>query len=156
MSTQILGTRQDTFLVALEVENPNVQGQMVDWGVWDTKTGGDLDSEERLYYPGNMQPPYSLGGRILPQQLTISRNYRIHRDHFHVQQLLDGVGKSNVLISMFPKDKYGNEHTPAITWRGTLKTVTLPEHNSESSSDPAMITLVCTIDSAPTAVGAPS
>ena len=156
MSTQIKGTRQDTFLVNLSVENPHVPGQMVQWGIWDTKTGGDLDSEERLYYPGGMLPPYSLGGRILPQQVTISRNYRIARDHFHVQQLLDGVGKSNVIISQFPMDKYGHEHTPAIVYRGTLKTVTVPEHNSESSSDPAMISVVCTIDSAPTAVGAPS
>jgi len=155
MSTQIRGTRQDTWLVALEVEDQANPGQMIDWGVWDTKTGGDLDSEERLYYPGGMMPPYSLGGRILPQQVTLTRNYRISRDHFHVQKLLSGVGKSNVVIQMFPMDKYGNEHTPAIVWRGTLKTVTLPEHNSESSSDPAMISVVCTIDSAPTAVGAP-
>ena len=156
MSTQIRGTRQDTWLVALSVEDPAHPGQMVDWGVWDTKTGGDLDSEERLYYPGGMAPPYSLGGRILPQQVTLTRNYRIQRDHYRVQKLLSAVGKSNVVIQMFPMDKYGHEHAPALVWRGTLKTVTLPEHNSESSSDPAMISVVCTIDSAPTAVGAPS
>ena len=155
-----LGTRQDTWLVALMVEDPRPghagknPPEMVDWGIWDTKTGGDLDSEERLYYPGGMMPAYSLGGRILPQQITLTRNYRIHRDHFRAQSLLDCVGKSSIQISMFPMDKYGNEHTPAIVWRGTLKTVVLPEHNSESSSDPAMISITCTIDSAPTAVGA--
>jgi len=155
-----LGTRQDTFLVALMVEDMRAghfgknPPEMVDWGIWDTKTGGDLDSEERLYYPGGMKDPYSLGGRILPQQVTLTRNYRIHRDHFRIQELLNSVGKANIQISVFPMDKYGAEHTPAIVYRGTLKTVTLPEHNSESSSDPAMLSVVCTIDSAPTAVGA--
>ena len=153
MSTQIRGTRQDTFLVNLQVEDPHKPGTWWDFGIWDTKTGGDLDSEERLYYPGGMTAPYSLGGRILPQAVTLTRNYRIARDHFHVQSLLDAVGKSNIQIQMFPMDKYGNEHTPAIVWNGTLKTVVLPEHNSESSSDPAMIQVVCTIASAPTATG---
>lgn len=154
MSTNILGTRADTFLVGLLVEDPDKRGTWMDWGIWDQKTGGDLDSDDRLYYPGAMAPPYSLGGRISPQAVTLTRNYRIQRDHFHIQKLLDAVGQSNVQISQFPMDKYGNEHTPAIIWTGTLKTVTLPEHNSESSSDPAMISVVCTIDSAPTAVGA--
>jgi hypothetical protein len=148
------GTRQDTFLVNLQVEDPHKPGTWWDFGIWDTKTGGDLDSEERLYYPGGMLPPYSLGGRILPQQVTLTRNYRIARDHYHLQNLLDSVGISNIQIQQFPMDKYKVQHGPAISYKGTLKTVTPPEHNSESSSDPAMITVVCTIDSAPAAVGA--
>ena len=154
MST-ILATRQDTWLVALRVEDPDNPGPpFKDWGVWDTKTGGDLDSEERLYYPGGMKPPYSLGGRILPGQITLTRNYRIHRDHWRFQELINAVGKSGVQVQVFPMDKYGKEHTPAIVYTGTLKTVTPPEHNSESSSDPGMITVVITVDSAPTATGA--
>ena len=153
MSTNILGTRQDTFLVALQVEDPKKPGTYIDWGIWDTKTGGDLDSEERLYYPGGMKDPYSLGGRISPQQVTLTRNYRIQRDHYHIQKLFDSVGVSNIIITQFPMDKYHKEHTPAIVYRGTLKTVTVPEHNSESTSDPAMLSIVCTVDSAPTATG---
>jgi hypothetical protein len=153
---QIRGTRQDTFTVGLMIEDPAKPGQWIDWGVWDTKTGGDLDSEDRLYYPGAMMPPYSLGGRISPQAITLTRNYRIQRDHYHLQKLLDGVGKSNCQVQQFAMDKYGLTHAPAIVWTGTLKTVTPPEHNSESSSDPAMISVVITVDSSPTAVGAPS
>jgi hypothetical protein len=154
MSTQYLATRLDTFTVTLMVEDIRNPGHYFDWGIWDQKTGGDLDSEERLYYPGAMAAPYSLGGRILPQNITLIRNYRIHRDHYHVQQLLDAVGKAGVIITMFPMDKYGNTHTPALVWRGTLKTVVLPEHNSETASDPGMIHVVATVESAPTAVGA--
>src|SRR6516162_4711333 len=126
MSTQIRGTRQDTFLVNLQVEDPHQPGTWWDFGIWDTKTGGDLDSEERLYYPGGMLPSYSLGGRVLPQNVTLTRNYRIHRDHFNLQKLLDGVGIASVIIQQFPMDKYKTVHGPAIVWRGTLKTVIPP------------------------------
>lgn len=156
MSTQIRGTRPDTFTVGLMVEDPHKPGQWLDFGIWDTKTGGDLDSDDLLYYPGAMQPPYSLGGRISPQAVTLTRNYRIQRDHYHIQTLLDAVGKSAIQVSQFPMDKFGNTHTPALIWNGTLKTVTPPEHNSMASAEAAMITVVCTIDSAPTAVGPPS
>jgi hypothetical protein len=153
----ILGTRQDTWLVALAIEDPANPGDPYpDWGIWDTKTGGDIDSDDHLYYPGGMLPAYDLGGKPTPQSITLSRNYRIQRDHYRAQKLIDSVGKSNVRITIFPMDKYGNEHTPAIVYLGTLKTVTFPEINSESSSDPGMITIVCTIYSAPSAVGAPN
>src|SRR5262252_438761 len=139
MSTQIRGTRLDTWQVTLQVEHPHKPGNMIPYGVWDTRTGGEIDSEERLYYPGGMAPPYSLGGRITPGQLTMSRNYRLGRDHDNIQQLIDAAGVSRVVISAQPMDRYKNHYGRPIVWTGTLKTVTLPEHNSESTSDPGMV-----------------
>lgn len=150
MSSVIKGTRQDTFLVNLRVEHPHNLGHFIDYGIWDTKSGGEIDSEERLYYPGGMQPPYSLGGRVNPGQVTLSRNYRLGRDHDGIQQLIDAVGRSRIIVSVQPMDRYKNRYGRPIVWTGTLKTVTLPEHNSESTSDPGMIELVCTIDKPPT------
>jgi len=150
MSTQIRGTRQDTWQVSLSVEHPHNPGSMINYGVWDTKTGGEVDSEERLYYPGGMAPPYSLGGRITPGQITLTRNYRLGRDHDNIQQLIDAVGVSRIIISQQPMDRYKNMYGRPIVWTGTLKTVTLPEHNSESTSDPGMIEIVATIDGPPT------
>jgi hypothetical protein len=150
MSTQIKGTRQDTFLVTLSVENPHKLGNFINYGTFDTKTGGEVDSEERLYYPGGMQPPYSLGGRVTPGQVTLTRNYRLGRDHDNIQQLIDAVGRSRVKVSQQPMDRYKNSYGRPIVWTGTLKTLTLPEHNSESTSDPGMIEVVCTIDKPPT------
>ena len=151
------GTRLDTWQVNVMVEHPDQPGVFIDYDVWDTKTGGALDSEERLYYPGGMRDPYSLGGRILPGQVTVSRNYRVERDHFGygktpgVQQLIDSVGISRVIVSQHMMDRFHKlyESSP-IVYTGTLKTVTLPEHNSESASDPAMIELVITVDTKPT------
>jgi hypothetical protein len=150
MSTQIRGTRLDTFLVTLSVEHPHNPGHMIDYGIWDTRTGGEIDSEERLYYPGGMANPYSLGGRKTPGNVTLSRNYRLGRDHDNIQQLIDAAGVSAIKVSMQPMDRYKNRYGSPIVWTGTLKTVTLPEHNSESTSDPGMIELVCTIDNPPT------
>lgn len=150
MSTQIRGTRQDTFQVSLQVEHPHNPGSWINYGIWDTKTGGEIDSEERLYYPGGMAPPYSLGGRITPGQVTLTRNYRLGRDHDNIQQLIDAVGVSRISVSVQPMDRHKLIYGRPIVYTGTLKTVTLPEHNSESTSDPGMLEVVCTIDSAPT------
>ena len=150
MSTQIKGTRQDTWLVNLKVENPHRLGNMIDYGIWDTKSGGEIDSEENLYYPGGMRPAYSLGGRTNPGQITLSRNYRLSRDHDNIQQLIDAVGKSKVIISQRPMDRFKNPYGSPIVWRGTLKTLTLPEHNSMSTTDAAMIEIVCSIEAPPT------
>lgn len=147
---QIRATRQDTWQVNLQVEHPHNPGHMIDYQIWDTKTGGEIDSEENLYYPGGMKPAYSLGGRTVPGQITLSRNYRLQRDHDNIQQLIDAVGKSDVIISMQPMDKYKNHYGSPIVWKGTLKTLTLPEHNSMSTTDPAMIELVCSIEAPPT------
>jgi len=143
---EIRGTRQDTFDVELSVL---IDTHWIDYGTFDTRTGGELDSEERLYYPGNMQDPYALGGRINPGQLTISRNYRIGRDHDNLQQLINGVGKYRATITQVAMDRWGVKSDSAIVWNGILKTVTFPEHNSESATDPAMIELVFTIDQSP-------
>jgi len=157
MSTVIKAARLDTWLVTLQVEHPHQPGKWIKYGIWDTRTGGEIDSEERLYYPGGMRPPYSLGGRITPGQLTLSRNYRLGRDHDGptgspgIQQLIDAAGVSRVRVSAQPMDRYKNVYGKPIVWNGTLKTVTLPEHNSESTSDPGMLELVCTIDNKPTA-----
>jgi hypothetical protein len=150
MSTQIKGTRQDTWQVTVSIEHPHNPGSFINYGIWDTKTGGALDSEERLYYPGGMRPAYSLGGRTTPGEITLSRNYRLGRDHDNIQQLIDAVGVSRVFITQQPMDRYKNMYGRPIVWTGTLKTLTLPEHNSESTSDPAMVEIVVTTDASPT------
>lgn len=149
MSTQLNPTRQDTWVIHLKVEHP-VNGNMIDYGVWDKKTGGGVDSEERIYYPGGMEPPISLGGRKSTGQVTLQRNYRLGRDHDPIQQLIDAAGRSAVIISQHPMTRSGQVYgSSPIVYRGTLKSVNLPEVDSEGN-DPAMLELVCTIDATPT------
>jgi hypothetical protein len=159
MST-IHPTRVDSWTVTLEVENPTQPGVMVDFGIWDKKAGGDVDSEERIYYPGAMGPPISLGGRVTVTQVTLSRLYRLQRDHTGypagkeggISMLIAAVGGSDVKISQTPMDIHSHKITTGVTpivYLGTLKTVNIPTHDSEAS-DPALVEVVCSIAAPPT------
>jgi hypothetical protein len=149
MSTQIKPTRADTWQITFSVEHPHNPGQMINYGVWDKKTGGGVDSEERVYHPGGMAPPISLGGRKSTGQVTLQRLYRLGRDHENIQQLVDAVGISRIVISQHPMDTHGNIYGRPIVYVGTLKTLNVPDHDSEGN-DPAMVEAVCTIDATPT------
>lgn len=125
-------TRQDTFRVKVEIEHPFTHNYE-DFGVWDTLSGGEVDSEDTKYYPGGMEDPISLGGRKTSGNVTLSRLYRLERDHGHLNALLVGAGKSGVRIHKFSLDLNGNSFHNPLTYVGILKRVTPPEHDSEAS-----------------------
>jgi hypothetical protein len=131
-------TRQDTWLVTLSLEGR-------DLGVWDKKSGGEIDSDENKYPPGGLQPEISLGGHKTYGELTMSRYYDTQRDHpifgwFHSQ-----VGAGRGAIGMTPLDFHGNPQGAPIVAGGTLKTYTPPEVDNESG-DAALVELAFTID----------
>jgi len=127
------GTRADTYRVNVHVQNVN-SGSLVNLGVFDKLTGGGLDSEEYKFRPGGMGPVASLGGSKTTDNLVISRLYRLGRDHDSLQMLLDGVGKAKVIVTKQPLDTDANVYGKPIVYNGTLKRVTPPEHDSESST----------------------
>lgn len=137
-------TRQDTWAISITVAGRPC-------GIWDKKGGGELDSEEYKYSPGAMADPVSLGGRKTIGNLTVSRNYRLARDHRDLVSFLFGqVGKGRVVASIQPLDHDGiaqSDYKP-IVYKGTLKRVTPPDVDSESSTA-AMIELEITTDSPP-------
>ena len=145
-------TRQDTFEVTVRVQdvtNPN--RPMLDLGIWDKRDGGQVDSEEYKYPPGGMRPVVSLGGRKNVDNITVSRLYRLVRDHQElIGRLMAGVGKARMEVSQQPLDIEGNAFGRPIVWRGILKRCTPPGVDSESS-DPAMIELEMTIEGEPVA-----
>jgi hypothetical protein len=129
-------TRKDTYTVMVSVDNTPLKA-----GVFDKMTGGDLDSDEFKYYPGGMVDPISLGGKVNPSNVVVSRIYRLQRDHDMVQKLYQAVGKETGTITRQPMDIEGNVYDGSpIVWTGTLKRVTVPEVDSESS-DPGMLEL---------------
>jgi hypothetical protein len=66
-------TREDTWLITCSVDGR-------DLGVFDTKSGGELDSEEAKYKPGGMAAEISLGGSRTYGNLTITRYADYVRD----------------------------------------------------------------------------
>jgi hypothetical protein len=111
-------------------------------------SGGEIDSDDAKYYPGGMAPPVSLGGRKSVGNVTVSRLYRLARDHDAVQVLIDAAGKASMVVTKQPLDVDGNVYGRPIVYKGTLKRVTPPEVDSESSSA-AMIELEMTVEGFP-------
>lgn len=148
MANEILGTRADTWRWNVSIEGAPGGDQT---GIWDAKEGGDVDSEEFKFKPGGMQPPISLGGSKDVQNLTLRRNYRLARDHQRLSDfLIDAVGVADVTVSGHPmnhKDKkvWGKP----LVYRGTLKRVSFPAHDS-TSNDAGMIEIEVTIEGYPT------
>src|SRR4051794_1412575 len=58
--------RADLFNVRVSIEGR-------DLGVWDQKSGGEVDSDETTYRPGGSEDQISLGGPVTAGNLTISK-----------------------------------------------------------------------------------
>lgn len=129
-------SRQDQYNCTVTIDWPGL-GPL---GTFDTFAGGEVDSEELKYRPGAMGAQVSLGGYKNVGNVTVSRLYDLARDHGLIPALFAAVGKADVTIGKQPLDVNGNVFGKPIVYKGKLKTVTPPEHNSEAN-DPAMIEL---------------
>ncbi len=112
----------------------------VDLGTFDKFTGGEVDSEETTYKPGAMGPRVALGGSVNVGNVTVSRLFDLDRDGQLVHWLISRAGKGDGVISKQTLDVDGNAYGRGLTYRGRLKQVNPPEHDSESS-DAALIEL---------------
>ena len=142
-------TRADTFEVVVYLQDlTNRNRPLVSLGIWDKRGGGALDSEELKYRPGSMGDEVSLGGRDVNENVTVSRLYRIDRDHVDLRpKLIAGRGKARMEVHQIPLDVYGiaDPSMKAAVWKGTLKRISVPEHDSESS-DAALVELEMSTD----------
>lgn len=143
-------TREDTFKVKVKVRHP-VTKVMEDFGIWDQLDGGEVDSDDTKYYPGGMEDPVALGGKRMAGNVTLSRLYRLERDHGHLNTLLVAAGKSDAQVIKHTLDLDGNVYGKPLTYNGKLKRCTPPPHNSEGTG-PAKVEIEITIDGFP-AVG---
>lgn len=140
--------RQDTRSVMVTVFAPGSDAVIMK-GIWDKKTGGQVDSEESVYHPGGMAESISLGGRKNVDNVVVSRLCRVQRDWALIPRLVSVVGKAKVTIADQPLDFDGNASgIDPLTYVGTLKRVTPPDADSESS-DPAMIEMEITVEGYP-------
>lgn len=103
-------------------------------GVFDKMTGGEIDSEETKYKPGAMAPQVSLGGSVTVNNVTVSRLFRLDRDKALEATLKSRVGKGAVKVSKQSLDADGNPFGTPLVYSGTLKQLTFPEPDSESSA----------------------
>lgn len=142
-------TRADTYALNVQIAHPRT-GTLIDYGIFDKMSGGEIDSDDNQYKPGAMGPPVSLGGPKSVGNVTVSRLYRLARDHDGVQQLIDAAGKSRMVVTKQPLDIDGNAYGRPIVYKGILKRVSPPDVDSESS-DAGLIEYEMTVDGFPSA-----
>jgi hypothetical protein len=129
-------SRQDQYSVTVTIGG-------IDFGTWDTLSGGEIDSEENTYRPGGMAEAISLGGAVTVGAVTVSRLYDLAIDHANVKKYSAAVGSAKAVVK---KTALGVDKKPVgdpLIYTGTLKSVSFPEHDS-TSSDPGMIELEIT------------
>lgn len=126
-------SREDQFSVSVVVGGRSL-------GVFDTKEGGEVDSEELKYRPGGMAPQLSLGGFQNVGNVTVGRLFDLSRDLPDVPFLSHRAGKADMTVVVQHLDVDGNPFGKPYTYLGKFKQYTLPDHNSESS-DAAMLEL---------------
>jgi hypothetical protein len=131
-------TREDTWLITCSVDGR-------DLGVFDTKSGGELDSEEAKYKPGGMAAEISLGGSRTYGNLTITRYADYVRDWPLIKWLAGRVGSGRVAVGLTPLNANGERVGEPLVYGGTIKTVTPPDVDS-TGTDAAMLTIEATID----------
>jgi hypothetical protein len=133
-----VATREDTVLVTVSVDDR-------DLGIFDQKSGGEIDSEESKYNPGGMVGEISLGGRRTIGNVTCERYYDALRDHPLIGWLATRVGGSRVKVGYVPKDAAGVTRGDPYTYSGTLKTVSPPDADS-TGNDAAKWSIEVTCD----------
>lgn len=129
--------RQDTYSVSVQVDNRPL-------GVFDKKSGGEVDSTETVFRPGGLGEQIALGGPVSTTNLVVQRHYDqdVHELYkWLVQRVGRGVGR----ITQQPLDEDGNvSGTAPINYLGKLKRVAAPQVDSEISGA-AMLVLEFTI-----------
>lgn len=138
-------TRSDTARVTVSIEHP-VSGNMINYGVFDKFDGGGWDSEELTYRAGGMAPTESLGGAETFENVTVQRLYRLERDHSVIGQMRASRGRCAMIVSRQPLDIKGSPYGDPTVYRGTLKRVTPPPHDS-MTNEGAMLELEMTVAS---------
>ena len=127
--------REDTALIQVTVAGvfSGAQFAVID--------GGHSESATELIRPGNMEPAIVVGGVVTPADVTCEVAFGDITAGW-VKGLYAVVGKAEVTAHVVPKDGDGNNNeAAAITWKGILKTVTVPKRDSSTSAK-AMLTIV--------------
>jgi hypothetical protein len=112
-------------------------GATRDLGIFDGLTGGEIDSSEKKFNPGGMQGTISLGGKKAVGNVTVKRLYDLIRDHPLMGWIAGGVGRADVTVVKSSMTVDSVAIANPLVYRGKLKTLTPPDHDSESD-DAAM------------------
>src|SRR5215475_3364414 len=128
--------RQDRFRVTAAVDGR-------DLGVFETFSGGEVDSEETTFKLGAMGPRVSLGGSVNVGNVTIGSLFDLSRWQPIIHWVISRAGKGTLTVKKQPLDVDGNAFGDPLTYTGKLKQVNPPDVDA-NSSDAAVLELELT------------
>jgi hypothetical protein len=132
------GNRKDQSAITVSIDG-------IDTGIWEMKSGGEVDSDDTQIYPGARQAPVSLGGKQIPGPITLTRTFDLTRDLGQIKGWMNKAGKARVTVKDQPLDADDNPFGTAIVQTGKLKTVTPPDRDS-TDSGAAQVVIVVSVD----------
>lgn len=83
------------------------RGETRDLGVWDTFEGGDVTAPNSKHRRGGHGQEISYGGPPSVDDITITRDYDLARDHALGKWLRARVGRIRLTIVKTPLDEFG-------------------------------------------------
>lgn len=117
------------------------RGETRDLGTWDTWEGGNVTADNTKHRRGGMGPQVAVGGPKTIEDVTITRDYDVTRDHQHAHWLSNIVGRARVVASKSWLDENDIAFGRPLTITGVLVGYNNPESDSDSG-DVAMVGLV--------------
>jgi hypothetical protein len=137
-------TRVDTWRITVKVAGH-------EFGVWDSKTGGEVSSESTVYKPGGMGPPIALAGQVTTSPVILNRLFTLDDDLLSLQLLFNLAGKGNATVTQTALDPDGNVNGPPIVYVGKLTRVAPPTHDS-NSQDAARVEIEIAVTGTPVVI----
>jgi hypothetical protein len=131
-------TRSDLRSVSVTIDGEQT-------GIWDMLSGGEGDSEETKYRAGGGGKQENLGGPPTRENITVARLFKLDRDLPRVKQWDHKRGRAPVVVTEQFLDRDGNVASMGLAYRGLLKRVAVPEHDSEST-DASRVELEISLD----------
>jgi len=122
------------------------RGETKDLGIFNGFDGGGATSDSSKIRRGGTRTRKALGGVPDVDDVTISRDYDLARDHSIIHWLYAAVGSADMIVNWWPLDDDDRPYGSPITYTGKLTGSTKPGLDMESS-DPAVLELVISCDS---------
>lgn len=103
-----------------------------DLGIFDTWEGGNVSADNTKHRRGGMGPQVAVGGPKTIEDVTVTRDYDVTRDHQHAHWLSAIVGKARVTASKIWLDQDDIAFGRPLVYTGVLIGYTNPEADSDS------------------------
>jgi hypothetical protein len=121
------------------------KGETRDLGVFNGSDGGGATADSSKIRRGGTRARKALGGVPDLEDITLSRDYDLGRDHALAKWLYGATGTADMVVNWWPLDDDDNPYGDPFVYTGKLIGCTKPGLDM-TSSDPAEFQIVVSCD----------